>query len=128
MNELDTGALGPSGRFARMEAALERIENKLDLKADVVRVVAVEARMTTLEQMITDAMTGKTTSALSQLYLTKFGEMEKAIEALERKDVSREAVLEVAKDRVDSRFRFLAAVFGAASAISMVISLYGAVN
>lgn len=49
MNDVDTGALGPSGRFARIEAALDRIELKLDVKADVVTTAALEGRLAALE-------------------------------------------------------------------------------
>lgn len=125
---LDTGALPASGRFVRMEAALERIEAKLDLKADLARVASVEARQTALEQLLTDMMTGKTTSALGQLYLNKFTDMEKTIELLEEKDRTREVLAAAGKDRVDSRFRWMAAGFGAMSALSVVISVIGLVT
>lgn len=49
MNDVDTGALGPSGRFARIEAALDRIELKLDVKADVTTTAALEGRLAALE-------------------------------------------------------------------------------
>jgi Pyruvate/2-oxoacid:ferredoxin oxidoreductase gamma subunit len=48
----DSGAISPSGRFARMEASLERIETKLDAKADNVEMQDLDKRLTTLE--ITD--------------------------------------------------------------------------
>lgn len=44
-----SGALSPSGRFARMEAALERIENKLDQKAEITEVAAIATRVFVLE-------------------------------------------------------------------------------
>lgn len=48
-DEVGSGSLSPSGRFARMEAALERIENKLDQKADIARVQLAEGRLLELE-------------------------------------------------------------------------------
>ena len=45
MAEEDTGALPASGRFERMERALERIETKLDAKADAEHVQQLEIRV-----------------------------------------------------------------------------------
>lgn len=47
--EDSSGAISPSGRFARMEASLLRIEDKLDTKADAVRLSVVEGRVAALE-------------------------------------------------------------------------------
>ena len=129
MNEqIDTGALPASGRFARMEDALARIEGKLDQKVDVKDFARLEGRMSALETTIADAMSGKTTTALSQLYLQQFESMKKSIETLEDKDITREALLVAAKDRVDNRFRVLAAALGVLTAVSTVISVIALVT
>jgi uncharacterized membrane protein YcjF (UPF0283 family) len=44
-----TGGLSAAGRFARMEAALERIEHKLDGKADTILVGRLDERLGILE-------------------------------------------------------------------------------
>ena len=49
-HEADSGALSPAGRFARMEAALERIESKLDSKADHRLLMDLEVRIGVLER------------------------------------------------------------------------------
>jgi uncharacterized protein YdcH (DUF465 family) len=127
VNDVDTGAISPSGRFARMEAALERIELKLDLKADSSRVAELEAKHNALEESIRRMVSGETTSPMGQLYLTKFTDMEKSIESLELKDLTREAVLQSAKAQVDSRFRWLASGLAFISSLSIVISIVGIV-
>lgn len=48
-HEDESGSISPSGRFARMEASLERIESKLDAKADHIEVQEIDRRVTTLE-------------------------------------------------------------------------------
>jgi outer membrane protein TolC len=48
-HEDESGTISPSGRFGRMEASLERIESKLDSKADHVDVQEIEHRLSTLE-------------------------------------------------------------------------------
>jgi len=66
----DTGALSSQGRFKRMEEALERIETKLDAKADSIIVVQLEARVLKLEQRneIGDAVSAKTEKANDDRY------------------------------------------------------------
>lgn len=128
MTEQDTGALGPSGRFARMEGALERIESKLDQKVDVKDFARLEGRLGALEVSIADAMSGKTTTALGALYMQQFTDMKASIEKLEQDARDRAVLEEAAKGRVDSRFRWTAAAFGALSGLSVLISIYGAVT
>lgn len=53
MTNGDSGAISPSGRFARMEASLERIETKLDAKADNLLVIDIDKRVTVLETVAT---------------------------------------------------------------------------
>jgi len=48
-HEDESGGISPSGRFARMEASLERIEQKLDAKADHVDLQGLSIRMADLE-------------------------------------------------------------------------------
>jgi uncharacterized protein YdcH (DUF465 family) len=127
VNDVDTGAISPSGRFARMEAALDRIELKLDLKADTSRVVELEAKHNALEDSIRRMVSGETTSPMGQLYLQKFVDMEKSIEELEAKDLTREAVLQAAKAQVDARFRWMASGLAFISSLSIVISIVGLV-
>lgn len=119
---IDTGALGPSGRFARMEAALERIELKLDLKADTTRVVELEAKHNALAESLRRMASGESTTPLSQLYLQRFTEMEKSIEILEQKDSNREAVLATAKSSADSRFALLAWAVGLGTLFNILLA------
>jgi len=48
-DETNTGALSAAGRFARMEAALDRIETKLDNKADESEMMIIAGRLIALE-------------------------------------------------------------------------------
>jgi hypothetical protein len=123
MNDVDTGALGPSGRFARMEAALDRIELKLDLKADMTRVVELEARHAALELSISRMVSGETTSPLGQLYLQRFNEMESSIEDLKTKDQNREAVALAVKSDADRRYGTLLWIVGVASLFNVGLAL-----
>ena len=43
------GGISPAGRFSRMEAALERIEAKLDLTATHIELALLSTRVTVLE-------------------------------------------------------------------------------
>lgn len=123
MNDVDTGALGPSGRFARMEAALDRIELKLDLKADTSRVVELEVKQQALEQLIADMASGKHISPLSAMYLERFNQMEKSIEKMETEDSNRAAVLLAAKEVADSRYIRLSWVVGGATIFNILVNL-----
>jgi hypothetical protein len=49
MQETEAGGLSPGGRFARMEGALDRIEAKLDAKADQTTVHDMGVRVALLE-------------------------------------------------------------------------------
>lgn len=122
MNDVDTGALGASGRFARMEAALDRIELKLDLKADVARVSELETRHVALEKLFNDMATGKVVSPLSALYLERFNQMERTIERMEGEDSNRAAVLASAKAKADDRYSRLTVAVGGATLVNMVLA------
>ena len=50
MTEGNGGELKPAGRFERIERSLERIENKLDLKADQIDLDHLLARVELLER------------------------------------------------------------------------------
>lgn len=47
----DSGGITPSGRFARMESSLQRIEDKLDSKAEAAEIKVLEQRVTSLERI-----------------------------------------------------------------------------
>ncbi len=84
MNDIDTGALGASGRFARMEAALDRIELKLDLKADASRVVELESKLTSLDHDLDSVLNGTRVSPRISMAIERLTELEKAHHALVR--------------------------------------------
>lgn len=122
MNDVDTGALGASGRFARMEAALDRIELKLDLKADVARVSELEGRHVALERMVSDMATGRTVSPLSALYLDRFKKMEETIDKMADEDSNRAAVLTAAKAKADDRYSRLMVAVGVGTLVNLLIA------
>lgn len=127
MSDVDTGALGASGRFARMEAALDRIELKLDLKADQTALAGLEAKHNALETLISDMSTGKIVTPLSAMYLEQFNSLKKSVEAMEDEDRGRAAVLAAAKGSSDQRFNRLAWAVGIMSVISMLVSVGAAI-
>ncbi len=97
-----------------MEAALDRIELKLDLKADSTRVAALEAKHNALERQFSDMASGKTTTPLGTMYLERFSNMEKSVERLEDNESNRAAVLLAAKDKADAQATRLAMFVGLA--------------
>lgn len=115
MNDVDTGSLGPSGRFARMEAALERIELKLDLKADLSRVTELESRHVALDHKLSGLIDGTIQPLRSAEYLRRFEQMESAVDKLEDDESNRQAVLEAAKRTADEKYTRLAWVVGIAT-------------
>ena len=126
MNDVDTGALGPSGRFARMEAALDRIELKLDLKADASRVTELEVKHVALERYIQDMVSGQVQSPLGQLYMQRFTEMEKSIESLEEADSNKQAVADAVKEAAESRYKTLTWAVGIAMLVNVALAAYNA--
>lgn len=122
----DDGTILPSGRFARMEAALDRIERKLDLKADTARVEALESVVDALEKHLTDFTTGRVITPTGAEYLRRFNEMEKGLEVLEQSDSNRTAVAQAIKATADSRYRGLLWVVGIATVFNILFSLASA--
>jgi hypothetical protein len=122
-NGEDTGALGPSGRFARMEAALDRIELKLDLKADNTRVMELEAKHNALEDQIRRMVNGETTSPIGQMYLQRFTDMEASIEAIEVRESNRQAILDATKQSADSRYSTLLWIVGISIVVNAIITI-----
>lgn len=110
----DAGALSSQGRFQRMEEILNRIETKLDTKADVVRLQALEDHVRELEA-------GRIVSPLSQMYLGKFADMEKAVELLEEREAARAAVAKARDESNNSRTRWIAAAASVAMIINVVM-------
>lgn len=112
------GAISPAGRFMRMEAALERIEQKLDAKADLVRLEA-------LERHITDLETGRVVSPTTQVLMGQFQTALQDIDNLKRdqdiKDASLAAEKEAIKTIADTRYSSLKTLVAVATVINGVI-------
>lgn len=123
MTDVDTGALGPSGRFARMEASLERIESKLDLKADVVQVVELKASHEALKQHVNDMVSGNVRTALSEVYMAQFTDMKATLDVLEEESKKREAVAMAVKERADARFKVMSWVVGGATTLNVLVAI-----
>lgn len=122
MSEMeDTGSISPSGRFARMEAALDRIESKLDLKADLVRLEALETKQKLFEDHVNDLISGRTMSAQSQEYLRRFTGMEEAIDKLNSEWSNRVAVAQAVEKAGDARYRSLMWLVGLATLFNFVL-------
>lgn len=140
-SEHDAGALSSQGRFARMEAALDRIESKLDSKADLATVLALESRMRVLEdsgspdarealskvnnlsQHLNDIETGRALNPISQQYLQQFNDMRKEISELKQGESNREAVQTAARQTSDDRYRSIMLIVGFATAFNLFITL-----
>lgn len=143
----DDGTINPSGRFARMEAALDRIEHKLDLKADTARVEALEHVVEAVERTVSDALSGRTMTAQGQEYLRRFTEMERSLAQLERTgsshaaealslarqneseieklqlaDSNRHAVAQALEDKADTRYRALLWIVGIATIVNLLVA------
>lgn len=145
-DDMETGAISPAGRFARMEASLERIEAKLDAKADLavhqalaLRVEAIEATGSPdarealaiakkVESHLQDMETGRSMSPQGMEYLKRFTEMESTIEDLKRRDAIRDAQQETRSSAVreisDARYNSLRTVV-AIVAIAQSVILVG---
>lgn len=115
-SDTDAGALSSQGRFQRMEDALIRIEAKLDAKADAARLIA-------LEDHVRDLEAGRIVSPLSQLYLSKFNDLEKAVETLDEKDKAREAVSADRERTSKERMRWISIAAGVATTINVVLAV-----
>lgn len=120
MSEIDTGSLGPSGRFARMEAALERIELKLDLKADLSRVTELEARHVALDNKLSGLLDGTIQPPRSAEYLRRFERMEETVDRMDDAESNRQAVIDAAKRSSDEKYSRLAWVVGIATILNLL--------
>lgn len=123
-NVNDTGALGPSGRFARMEAALDRIESKLDLKADVSLVAALEARMVLFETKLTGLLTGTNLSPRSEAFIARFEKLEKVVDKMEDDEEIRKGILESAKKTADEKYDRLMWIVGLVTIINLLVNIF----
>lgn len=118
----DTGALGASGRFARMEAALDRIELKLDLKADVALVQALELRLAQSEQRIADMYSGAAMSPRGVELLNRFENLERTVDSLEDESKTREAIVRTAREDSDRKYDRLMWVVGIVTLANMLVN------
>lgn len=142
----ESGAISPAGRFARMEASLDRIESKLDSKADLAVLTALAARVQIIEesgtpearealeavrrlqQHITDTETGRSLTPVAQEYLNRFNQAIVDVAELKRNEITRQAVVEeqkkAIKDIADARYgsmRTMVAVFGIIQSCVVVV-------
>lgn len=95
----DSGSITPSGRFARMESSLQRIEDKLDTKAEHAEIKLLEQRVTSLERIDSNRV------AAAEALLTE-------------KLTTAAAVKEVA----DMRYRTLGWVVGTVTVLNVAIA------
>jgi hypothetical protein len=118
MSEGGSGSISPAGRFQRMEDALERIESKLDAKADLVRLEA-------LERHITDLETGRIMSPSTQQLMSQFQKSLDDIATLKRDQEVRAAALQAEKEAIksiaDTRYNSLRTMVGVASIVNAVV-------
>jgi hypothetical protein len=116
----ESGSISPAGRFARMEAALERIEHKLDLKADQAAVDALEARVLVIENVgtlkltdhiadykrfkehVSDLETGRVVSAQTAEAMKVFEQHSVDIADLKRDALIKETQIATAKESADA--------------------------
>lgn len=119
----DTGALGASGRFARMEAALDRIELKLDLKADVTLVQALELRLASTEALITGLHTGTVSSPRAEALIARFENLEKVVDKMEDQDEVAAGVLKAAKESADKKYDRLMWIVGIVTLANLLINI-----
>lgn len=131
-SEDPSGAISPSGRFARMEDLLEKILGKLDRKADETRVTELEARHTTLEHLLNDLLSGRLMTPPSaqtqesvRTNIHRLETIESEIDDLQKKDSNRVAVAEAIKSTADNRYRQLLWLVGITTVASLVISAIG---
>lgn len=114
----DGGSISPAGRFQRMEDALERIENKLDAKADLVRLEA-------LERHISDLETGRVMSPSNQQLMASFQNSLKDIAQLKSDQAVREASAVAEKNAIreiaDARFAYIRTLVSIATIVNAVI-------
>lgn len=116
MTNEDAGALSSQGRFQRMEEALARIEQKLDTKADAVRLEA-------LEKHVSDLEAGRVITPSAQMYLTRFTELEKAVEAMEAKENAREAIQQAREKAASARQRWVSVTAAVAMIVNVIVGL-----
>ena len=105
-----------------MEAALERIELKLDLKADLVRVTELENRHSALDQRLRGVLDGTIQLAHLAEYVRRFEKLEVVVDRLEDEESNRQAVIESAKRVADEKYSRLAWVVAAVTIINMVVN------
>ncbi len=101
-----------------MEAALDRIESKLDAKADLVRLEA-------LERHITDLETGRVMSPASQQLMQQFQQALIDVQDLKRNAEVRAAALAAEKDAIktiaDARYAGMRTMVSIATIINAFI-------
>jgi hypothetical protein len=101
-----------------MEDALERIESKLDAKADLVRLEA-------LERHITDLETGRIMSPSTQQLMSQFQKSLDDIATLKRDQEVRAAALQAEKEAIkniaDTRYNSLRTMVGVATIVNAVV-------
>ena len=99
MTEHDnSGGITPSGRFARIETTLQRIEDKLDGKAENAEIRILEVRVTSLERIDSNRVA--------------------AAEALLAEKLTTAAAV---KEVADMRYRTLGWVVGIVTTLNIVI-------
>jgi hypothetical protein len=142
-HEDDSGAISPSGRFARMEASLNRIEEKLDLKADQAALEALETRVALietvgtprvqeavssfkrLEQHVNDLETGRVQTPQTQEVMKSFQKALSDIADLKRdalvKDTAITATKESNKAIADARYAQMRTIVTISSVINGIL-------
>ena len=122
MTSHDDGTITPTGRFARIEDTLNRIESKLDLKADESRVKALETRHEMLSKFVDDVMGGRIVSPMSADYLKRFTDLENHVEALQLADSNKEAVARAVLNTANTRYRLLMWAVGIATVLNFAFA------
>lgn len=137
---MDIGGLSSGQRFDRVEAALTRIEAKLDTKADRTELAVALARLEAVEQG---------THPLARLYLRDFEDLQRRVDTLEergsrnareaveevrvlhekvdrldRASDSRTAIVKAETEKATGRYRLLGAVVGLAAIANTIVSIF----
>jgi hypothetical protein len=114
----DGGSISPAGRFQRMEDALDRIETKLDAKADLLR-------LESLERHVADMESGRVMSPINQQLLLQFNKSLSDISDLKRWQDVQTAQVAAEKEQVktiaDARYNSLRTLVGIVSVINGVV-------